>query len=121
MNDQCQCISRATEMCCPIDAELRKAWLKNLEKEHETLKRISGNIMNKLKILSNSDRIEILLMLEQREHCLEEIARKLDVKKSAVSYHLRLLNENGMICKKKHSRFAFYSLSSKGSKIISIF
>jgi len=61
------------------------------KKEHESLRATSNEIAGKFKILSNSDRVEILLMLEQREHCMDEIARKLKVQKSAVSYHLGLL------------------------------
>jgi DNA-binding transcriptional ArsR family regulator len=60
-------------------------------------------------------------MFEQREHCMDEIAKKLKAKKSAVSYHLGLLKKHGMICKIKRSRFAFYSLSSEGKRKILIF
>ena len=97
--------------CCPADERLRKEWLNSLEREHESLRATSNEIAGKFKILSNSDRIEILLMLEQREHCMDEIARKLKVQKSAVSYHLGLLKKHGLICIKKRSRFAFYALS----------
>jgi len=40
---------------------------------------------------------------------MDEIARKLKAKKSAVSYHIGLLKKHGIICKIKRSRFAFYS------------
>jgi DNA-binding transcriptional ArsR family regulator len=121
MNNQCMCESKTTGLCCPADGKLRKAWLLALEKEHESLKYISEEIATRFKILSNSDRVEILLMLEQREHCMDEIARKLKTRKSAISYHLRLLKNHGMICIKKRSRFAFYALSQKGKKMLMVF
>jgi len=121
MNNQCQCESKTAEICCPSDEILRKEWLLNLEKDHKPVRHISKEIVKKLKLLSNSHRIEILLMLEQREHCMDEIARKLKAKKSAVSYHLELLKKHGMICKIKRSRFAFYSLSQEGKGKILIF
>ncbi|HMB45336.1 MAG TPA: metalloregulator ArsR/SmtB family transcription factor [Candidatus Methanoperedens sp.] len=121
MNDQCQCESKTAELCCPGDENIRKEWLMGLEKEHNPVRHTSKEIVKKLKLLSNSHRIEILLMLEQREHCMDEIARKLKAKKSAVSYHLGLLKKHGMICKIKHSRFAFYSLSQEGIRKIIIF
>ena len=119
MNNKCLCASKTAEMCCPTDEKLRKAWLLDLEKEHEPLKQTSKEIVRKLKLLANSHRIEILLMLLQREHCMDEMARKLKAKKSAISYHLIILEKNGMICKIKRSRFAFYSLSREGKNTLS--
>ena len=121
MNNQCQCESKTAEICCPVDKNLRKVWLLDLEKDHKPVRHASKEIVMKLKLLSNSHRIEILLMLEQREHCMDEIARKLKAKKSAVSYHLGLLKKHGLICKIRRSRFAFYSLSQEGKRKISVF
>jgi len=121
MNNQCQCESKTAEICCPSDENIRKVWLLNLEKDHKLVRHASKEIVRKVNILSNSHRIEILLMLEQREHCMDEIARKLKAKKSAVSYHLELLKKHCLICKIKLSRFAFYSLSKEGKRTISIF
>lgn len=121
MNNKCLCTSKTPEICCPIDKNIRKVWLLDLEKEHDPLRQTSKEIARKLKLLANSHRIEILLMLEQREHCMDEMARKLKAKKSAVSYHLMMLEKNGMICKIKRSRFAFYSLSLEGKKALSLF
>ncbi len=121
MNNQCKCESKTAEICCPVDENLRKEWLLDLEKDHKPVRHASKKIARKLKLLSNSHRIEIILMLEQREHCMDEIAKKLKAKKSAVSYHLGLLKKHGIICKIKRSRFAFYSLSSEGKRKISIF
>ncbi|MCL7412422.1 MAG: metalloregulator ArsR/SmtB family transcription factor [ANME-2 cluster archaeon] len=121
MNEQCQCESRTADICCPVDEKLRKEWLLNLEKDHIPVKHVSKEITRKLKLFSNSHRIEILLMLEQREHCMDEIAKKLKAKKSAVSYHLGLLQKHDIICKVKRSRFAFYSISKEGKRTISMF
>lgn len=121
MNNQCICESKTAELCCPGDRKLRKKWLFTLEKEHEPLRQVSKKVANKLKLLSNPARLEILLMLEQREHCMDEIARKLRSRKSAVSYHMGLLKKHSLICVKKRSRFAFYSLSREGKKTIKVF
>ena len=118
MKYPCECIPKYSVACCPVDEKLRKEWLLTLEKEHESLRVASNEIAGKFKILSNSGRVEILLMLEQREHCMDEIARKLKVQKSAVSYHLGLLKKHGLICIKKRSRFAFYALSHDGKNVL---
>ena len=114
------CDSKSAVLCCPGDEKLRKEWLFTLEKEHESLRLASDEIAGKFKILSNSDRVEILLMLEQREHCMDEIAKKLKVRKSAASYHLGLLKKHGMICIKKRSKFAYYALSHTGKNALMI-
>lgn len=121
MKDQCPCTSRTSEICCPGDGSLRKVWLSRLEKEHRQLRHASKKIANKFKIFSNPQRIEILLMLKQREHCTDEMAKKLTLPKPALSYHLGLLRKQGLICVKKRSRFAFYSLSDSGSVSLEIF
>ncbi len=121
MINQCLCESKTAKLCCPGDEKLRNEWLFSLENEHEPLRQTSKEIAKKLKLLSNSNRLEILLMLEQREHCMDEIARKLNSKKPAISYHLSLLKKHGMVCVKKRSRFTFYSLSHSGKKAIAAF
>ena len=121
MKNKCLCISKPAELCCPGDEKLRKDWLLKLEKEHKYLRNTSKEIARKLRIISNSNRVEILLMLEQREHCMDEIARKLKARKSAISYHLGLLKKYGMICVKNRSRFAFYSLSEEGMRALETF
>ncbi len=121
MKNKCRCESIPVELCCPVDENLRKKWLCNLEKEHKPLRQTSLRITKKLKLLANSDRMQILLMLSLREHCMEEISRKLKARKSAISYHLGLLKKYGLICIKKRSRFAFYSISHSGRMAISAF
>jgi ArsR family transcriptional regulator len=120
MKNPCECVPGLSVPCCPVDEKLRKEWILTLEKEHESLRASSNEIAGKFKILSNSDRVEILLMLEQREHCMDEIARKLKTRKSAISYHLGLLKKHGLICIKKRSRFAFYALSHEGKNALMI-
>jgi len=120
MKNPCECVPEHSIPCCPADKKLRKEWLFTLEKEHESLRASSDEIAGKFKILSNSDRVEILLMLEQREHCMDEIARKLKSRKSAASYHLGILKKHGLIRIKKRSRFAYYMLSGEGKNALMI-
>jgi ArsR family transcriptional regulator len=121
MKDQCPYTSKTSEICCPGDGSIRKEWLSRLEKEHNQLRCTSKMISSKFKLFSNPQRVEILLMLKQREHCMDEMAKKLNIPKPALSYHLGLLRKHGLICVKKRSRFAFYSLSHSGNVTIDIF
>ena len=121
MELQCECASKDSQLCCPTDGELRENWLSSLEEEHEPLRQASKDIANNLKLLSNPKRVEILLMLKIREHCLDEMSRKMKLQKSAISYHLNFLNGQGMICKNRRSRFSFYSLTKEGMETICLF
>lgn len=121
MNNQCVCESRTSELCCPGDKMLRRKWLSAIEKEHKPLTLKSKEIVRKLKLFSNSQRLEILMMLEQREHCMDEMARKLRARKTAVSYHLGLLKKQGFICVRRRSRFAFYSICEEGKNAVALF
>ena len=117
MSNKCLCESKPLDMCCPGDEKLRKKWLLDIEKEHESIRFSSKKVADKLKIISNPERVEILLMLLQREHCMDEMARKLRTPKPALSYHLGLLRKHGLICVKKRSRYAYYSLSDDGKRV----
>lgn len=121
MKDQCLCTSKTSEICCPGDGSIRKEWLSKLEKEHSQLRHTSKKIAGKFKIFSNPQRVEILMMLKQREHCMDEMAKKLNIPKPALSYHLGLLRKQGLICVKKRSQFAFYSLSHSGNASLEVF
>ncbi len=121
MNNHCICESKPSDLCCPGDEKLRKAWLIALENEYESIKKNSEEITVKFKLLSHPDRVKILLMLEQREHCVCEITKKLNVPKSALSYHLGLLKKYGIVCAKKRSRFSFYTLSHTGKNMLALF
>lgn len=118
---KCECASKDSQLCCPTEGELRENWLTALEEEHTPLRNISKDIANNLKLLSNPKRVEILLMLKIREHCLDEMSRKMKLQKSAISYHLSFLNQQDMICKNRRSRFSFYSLTQKGMETICLF
>jgi len=120
MTSKCKCESKAAELCCPGDENIRKKWLMKLENEHSSIRCASREIAGKSKIFSNPERVEIMLMLGQREHCLDEMAKKLKIAKPALSYHLGLLRKQDMICVIKRSRFAFYSLSRNGIKFLGL-
>lgn len=111
---KCKCGSKAAELCCPADGDIRKKWLIKLQKEHDSISKTAREIAGNSKIFSNPERVEIMLMLEDREHCMDEMAKKLNIPKPALSYHLGLLKKNSLICVKKRSKFAYYSLSRDG-------
>lgn len=70
-----------------------------------------------LKIVSEENRLRLLCLLSQNEHCVCEIFKHLKLSQSLTSHHLADLKEAGLIKDRKNGRNAFYTLTIKGQKI----
>lgn len=67
------------------------------------------------KVLSDENRLRILLMLKQRPLCVCEITEALGIAFSTVSAHLKLMRSLGYITDMKEGRWVIYSLSKDNS------
>jgi ArsR family transcriptional regulator len=65
-----------------------------------------------MKALADPGRIKIVKMLEVRELCVCEIHAALDLAQPTISKHLRILEEAGLVDKRKDGQFVIYFLSS---------
>lgn len=110
--------SKSIGLCCPLDKEKRNKWLNQLDMEYKLISEQSKDIANFFKIFSHPSRIEILLMLKQRDHCVEEIVRKLKAPRSTVSHHIGILRKHNLINIKKHSFHTYYTLTEYGIEIL---
>jgi ArsR family transcriptional regulator len=63
------------------------------------------------KILSDENRLRILLMLKQRSLCVCEITEALGAAFSTVSAHLKLMKSLGVVVDTREGRWITYSLS----------
>jgi len=63
------------------------------------------------KALSDESRLRIINLLMQRELCVCEIEKILDMSQSNVSRHLNKLKNAGIVLSKKQSQWAYYSLN----------
>jgi ArsR family transcriptional regulator len=70
-----------------------------------------------LKALSDTNRIRILKMLENRELCVCEISSVLQLANSTVSQHLSILKEAGLITDEKEGKWVNYRLISSPESI----
>ena len=64
-----------------------------------------------MKALSDSSRIRILKMLEGRELCVCEIQALLGLSQSTVSKHLKILEDAGLVDRRRDGQWVLYSLS----------
>jgi ArsR family transcriptional regulator len=70
-----------------------------------------NSYLNIFKVLSDENRLRILLMLKQRSLCVCEIHEVLHVALSTISTHLKLMRNLGLIEDEKDGRWVIYSLS----------
>ncbi len=67
---------------------------------------------NIFKVLSDSQRREILVMLKEGRMNAGEIAEKLGVTPAALSYHLKLLKDADLIMEYKQKNFIYYEINT---------
>lgn len=66
-----------------------------------------------LKVLSVGTRVRIVKLLKGRALCVNALADRLDVTQSAVSQHLRVLREAGLVIDEKHGYYVHYRLNEE--------
>lgn len=63
------------------------------------------------KLLSDPTRLKILIAIGDEELCVNDIALKINMTKSAVSHQLAILRQGRLIKNKKNGKEVFYSLA----------
>lgn len=63
------------------------------------------------KALGDENRIQILLMLSQKEICACQFYEKLGISQPTASHHLKILSDAGMILARKEGKKIHYSLN----------
>ncbi len=67
---------------------------------------------NIFKVLSDSQRREILLMLRDGRLSAGEIAERLSITPAALSYHLKLLKGADLVMEYKSKNFVYYEINT---------
>ena len=70
------------------------------------------------KIYSDVTRLRIIDLLVQEEHCVQDIADKLESSQSAISHQLKLLRDLHVVKTRKQGKQVFYSLQDNHIKEI---
>lgn len=66
-----------------------------------------------LKVLSVGTRVEIVRLLKGRSLCVNALAARLDVTQGAVSQHLRIMRDAGLVIDEKRGYFVHYRVNEK--------
>lgn len=64
-----------------------------------------------IKSLADSSRLLILNALLEKSQCLEELAERLNLAASTVSFHLKKLETAGLVSKEKHQYYVIFSVN----------
>jgi len=72
------------------------------------------HIVDVFKALSNSARLEILSMLAERPYCVNALVARLNLSQPAISQHLKILENAGLVKGSKIGYYVHYSLIPEG-------
>ena len=75
------------------------------------------NLSSMIKLVGEANRLRLLCLLRQGDHCVCEILEHFDMSQSLVSHHLADLRAAGLVTDNKKGRQVFYSLTDKGLDI----
>ena len=64
-----------------------------------------------MKALADDTRMKILKLLLSHNYCVRALAKNLNISEAAVSQHLKILREAGLIVGSKQSYFVHYSVN----------
>jgi ArsR family transcriptional regulator, virulence genes transcriptional regulator len=64
-----------------------------------------------LKALSNAQRLRVLCLLADAELSVGELNTRLELSQSALSQHLAVLREHGLVCTRRESQTIYYALA----------
>ena len=70
------------------------------------------------KVLSDSNRLQIIDMLSCGEMCVCKILEKLKITQPTLSHHLKVLSDSGIVTSRKEANWMYYKLNDKKMKEI---
>jgi len=77
----------------------------------EAMKRNASNAVDLLKGLANESRLMIMCVLAEGELSVGQLNQRIKLSQSALSQHLAVLREQGMVQTRRESQTIYYSLA----------
>ncbi|MEW5784855.1 MAG: metalloregulator ArsR/SmtB family transcription factor [Bacillota bacterium] len=71
-------------------------------------------IIDFCKALGEETRIRIILMLCQEEMCICELMEQLNLSQTAISHHVKILKQAGLVKDRRNGKWNFYSIDKRG-------
>jgi len=73
----------------------------------------ADKLARRLKVLSVGRRVRIVQLLKGRALCVNVLAQRLDITQSAVSQHLHVLRQAGLVIDEKRGYYVHYRLNEE--------
>lgn len=73
------------------------------------------------KVLSDSNRLQIIDMLSCGEMCVCKILEKFNITQPTLSHHLKVLSDSGIVTSRKEANWMYYKLNDEKMKEITEF
>ncbi|WP_411832350.1 ArsR/SmtB family transcription factor [Pseudoxanthomonas mexicana] len=84
---------------------------RRLNIDPDAMRRHASDAAQLLKALANEKRLQILCLLAEGERSVGEINALLDLSQSALSQHLAVLREEGLVGTRRDAQNVFYALA----------
>jgi DNA-binding transcriptional ArsR family regulator len=84
------------------------------------LQKRAGHAATLLKVMANPNRLIILCQLAEGEKAVGELERVVGLSQSALSQHLSVLRQQGVVTTRRSAQSIFYSLASKEVETIMV-
>ena len=78
------------------------------------------NIADQLKALSDETRLRIVNLLYDKELCVCDILKVLDITQTKASRHLAYLKNNGFVRDRKEAQWSHYTLIKKENELLKV-
>jgi DNA-binding transcriptional ArsR family regulator len=105
--------------CCPADCALRSDWEDELRAEKEMLSAASVTELHRyMKLLGHPIRLNIVLMLLKRDHCVCEFYYVFEEPQNLISYNLKKLKDGGLVESYYRSNHKIYKINEAIAPVI---
>lgn len=72
------------------------------------------SLINFFRAMGEETRVKILMMLFEEEMCICELIEELQLSQSAVSHHVKILKQAGLVNDRRNGKWTFYSINKAG-------
>lgn len=72
------------------------------------------NLVNFFRAMGEDTRVKIITMLLKEEMCICELLEALGLSQSAVSHHVKILKQAGLVNDRRDGKWTFYSINKDG-------
>ena len=79
--------------------------------DSEAMRKNTADAVRLLKSLANENRLMVMCVLAEGEVCVGKLNQRIDLSQSALSQHLAILRDQGLVKTRRESQTIFYSLA----------